>query len=95
MKQSKEGVVMLPSGRFSIPCMEYGKRHVQRYSDDFVKCLDCRQACGDRGHTPDDDDATTCFFCGQSGLPKPPKEEFEDCPTCHGEGQIVKKPEKE
>lgn len=85
-----EGVRQLASGRWSIPCPDCGKRHVQKYSDDFVCCGDCRAKCGDGGHTPDEDDQTTCNLCGQAGLPVPPPEEFEDCPTCHGEGQVKK-----
>lgn len=86
-----EGVRALPSGRFSIPCDRCGKRHVQRYSDDFVWCLTCRIKCEqETDHIPDEGDPTQCFRCGQFGLPKPPPEEFEDCPTCHGEGQIRK-----
>lgn len=83
-----DGVRKLPSGRYSIPCGNCGKRHVQKYSDDNVWCQACRAWCGETGHTPNDDEATECFICGQSGLPTPPPEEFKDCPTCHGEGQI-------
>lgn len=84
-------VSALPSGRFSIRCRRCGKRHVQKYSDDFVWCAKCREYCDlELGHYPDDDDPTTCWRCGQSGLPMPPPEEFEDCPTCHGEGQVKK-----
>lgn len=86
----KDGIHKLPSGLWSIPCQNCGKRHVQRHSDDYVWCKTCRDMCAESDHTPDSDEPTRCSVCGQPGLPIPEDEMFEDCPTCHGEGQILR-----
>jgi hypothetical protein len=71
MTDERQGVRRTPSGRWSIPCENCGKRHIQPYSDDFVWCRECQKACGERdGHHPDDDNPALCFRCGAT-LPPP------------------------
>lgn len=53
------------SGKWSIPCRNCGRRHLMKYSDDYVWCPTCRAECGGSGHEPDQDDATVCYLCGE------------------------------
>lgn len=59
-----DGVRQTQSGKWSIPCQNCGKRHLSKYSDDYLWCPSCRSDCKASGHDPDEDDPTRCFICG-------------------------------
>lgn len=55
-----DGIHRLPSGKYSKPCWNCGKRHQSEFSDDFEWCPACRAECE---HDPDKDCPTTCSIC--------------------------------